>query len=188
MKERPIIFNSEMVNAILEGRKTQTRRPIKKIADHYEAEVMPNKCQDGSFVFIVEPDGNFNLHCPFGRVGDRLWVRETFKCYNDWHYIYKAEGEDTIYSNMAWTSSIHMRHEESRITLEITDVRVERVQDIEENVGDIISEGYPCAGKEAINNLLFPVDWFSKLWNSIYGQDAWYRDDWVWVVEFKVIK
>lgn len=170
MKERPIIFNSEMVRAILDGKKTQMRRPIDGIKDHYEAEVMPNKCQDGSFVFITEPEGNINLHCPYGKVGDTIPLFAALKTRKN-----KA-GKGGFDYKLPF------------VVVKIADVRAERVQqmcalDVEKEglyMGDVL---FPT-----INPKYKAMTKMKKYWNSIYGQDAWDHDDWVWVVEFELLR
>ncbi|EPN2803999.1 hypothetical protein ACTWOG_001664 [Serratia marcescens] len=229
MKERPVIFNSEMVRAILSGRKTQTRRVMK---DQPE----PSKTRAGDFWFPSKKlesmvhvsdftPGNspiadchlfFQEHCcPFGQVGDRLWVRETFAvlgnedgCPIDWDgnlikgdekhaaRIYKAScwqepgnyglwsipDRDTQYEG-AWRPSIHMPRWASRITLEITAVRVERLNDISD--GDAIREGCSAADMRSGDCV---ADVFARLWSSIYGADSWRANPWVWVIEFKHVE
>jgi hypothetical protein len=170
MKEHPIIFSSEMVRAILEGRKTMTRRIIK-----------PQPCEgDWLRKFHLE---KWISECPFGQTGDHLWVREThdvvFAGYKDGRgrqIIYRATNPDWPYG---WTPSIHMPRWASRITLEITNIRVERVQEI--TTEDSIKEGVT----------IYPYEdaawrWkFRRLWDSINGKGAWERNDFVWVIEFK---
>lgn len=164
MKERPILFNGEMVRAILAGQKTQTRR-------------IPPKTQQGS------------LFCPYGHPGDRLWVKETFAYAQDGTVVYRASMVGSPWDAITrraitWHPSIHMPRWASRITLEITDVHVERVQDIHEE--DAIAEGIDprklsyLSGERAVTK-------FSVLWNSIYAADGlgWDVNPWVWVVTFK---
>ncbi|WP_035601682.1 hypothetical protein, partial [Edwardsiella tarda] len=146
MKERPIIFNDEMVRAILDGRKTMTRRTMK-------VQPTPSKTRPGDFSFPSKklesmvyvsdlapgnsPISDSHLFfqeccCPYGQPGDRLWVRETFgDC--GVRFVYRADTDDGAACQVKrWTPSIHMPRWASRITLEITDVRVERLQDITE--------------------------------------------------------
>jgi hypothetical protein len=154
MKIMPILFCAEMVRALLDGRKTQTRRLVKDRPPEIE-------------------------YCKY-MIGDLLWVRETFidaQGYNDGlaDFMYRAdvwaEGEKDEFKGM-WTSSIFMPRAASRITLEITGVRVERLQDISDE--DSIAEG---AG--------YPSQKFMALWQSINGKESWDSDPWVWVIEFK---
>lgn len=196
---KPILFNSDMVRAVLEGRKTQTRRVVKP-QPKYRPFRIENIREDQKHVWFNE-DRGYPKHsdkmfsktwtCPYGKPGDRLWVRETFK-YLDYpentKVGYAASPDQTcrvgsfiLIGN--WRPSIHMPRWASRITLEITDVRVERVQSI--SGIDAIAEGIESVcGKGA------DVSDFSDLWDSInekrgYG---WEENPWVWVVEFKRIK
>lgn len=187
-KERPILFSGPMVRALLEGRKTQTRRIVKRT--------------DSGRVKAIGSARNWHLDdplavlaCPYGQPGDRLWVRETFRlfdsheecsCYDACRCagahgkpIYRADHSD----DSKWTPSIFMRREYSRITLEIGSVRVERLQDISEE--DAKAEGISeewlktAKGREG----LVPV--FKELWESINGPGSWDANPRVWVVEFK---
>jgi len=159
-RERPILFNGPMVQAILAGTKTQTRRVVKTDFHH-------------------DPEKLTAAHCPHGNPGDRLWVRETW-CIQPGGYGYRADNDPTD-NPCKWRPSIHMPRIASRITLDITAVRVNRLQDI--TTLDIIDEG------------VWPVDhtfgdnkahrkWI-KLWDSINGKKApWASNPWVWVIEF----
>ena len=143
MKERPIIFSGSMVRAILDGRKTQTRRAV--------------KVEKGFAITNPEPPPHF-YPCPYGQPGDRLWVRET------------------------WKPSIHMPRWDSRLTLEIVSVRVERLQDISKE--DAESEGVAIIesvdhGKQSARGQ------FAIVWESINGHGSWALNPWVWVIEFK---
>ena len=185
MKERPIIMGAESVRAILEGRKTQTRRVIKPQPKFIGAPNVPFKTDDAN------PKGIIN--CPYGNVGDRLWVRETvfFETFHQQSdeelerdgfnpnigvWVYRADNHDypTITAN--WTSPMFMPREASRITLQITDIRVERVQDITEE--DAIAEGV-----ESFNT----VASYSYLWDSLNAKRGypWENNPWVWVISFK---
>lgn len=205
MKERPILFSTAMVKAILESRKTQTRRVIK---NPYKYELNPDfsKSMDSFAIGGIEKLIN---NCPYGKPGDRLWVRETWQetiflhpSDENYGYIYKAsengEAWESNDENWKWKPSIFMPYEAARILLEITDIRVERVQDISEN--DAISEGiemvsefellgnfYANYGKEDIGTALHPTNSFRTLWNSINAKRGygWDVNPWVWVVEFK---
>ncbi len=214
MKERPVIFNSEMVCAILDGRKTQTRRVIANVSpDNCIPLQKPTKTKDGIYTHVMDAPGH-GL-CPFGRVGDRMWVRETFAilgnedgCPIDWDgnlikgdekhaaRIYKAScwqepgnyglwsipDRDTQYEG-AWRPSIHMPRWASRMTLEITAVRVERLNDISEE--DARAEGVaPSQHIITPPEALYRVG-FLNLWQSIYGEESWSANPWVWVIEFR---
>ncbi|HFP9401516.1 TPA: hypothetical protein ACT16L_005442 [Klebsiella michiganensis] len=237
MIERGMIFNAEMVRAILDGRKTQTRRIMK-------VQPEPSKSRPGDFWFSSKKlesmvhvsdlvPGNspiadchlfFQEHCcPFGAVGDRIWVRETWGVvsheldedgriqpwtpdrpataihempfgngYYSGHAIYAADGDftwgdDDGYGDgrSCWKPSIHMPRWASRILLEITDVRVERLKHIPR--AGIIAEGYP-AERESTGGQYDPFLWYRDLWESIYGPDSWQANPWVWVIEFKRIE
>lgn len=196
MKERPVIFNGEMVRAILDGRKTQTRRtlnwkrqPYTEMAERDDGSLWP-WAEDG------ERGGDIWFSCPFGEVGDRLWVRETFAG----HYLdddqiqdikdgrckakclceYRADYGDDAECADGWTPSIHMPRWASRITLEITAVRVERLNDISD--GDAIHEGCSTADMKSGDCV---ADVFARLWASIYGVESWNANPWVWVIEFR---
>ncbi|WP_304473495.1 hypothetical protein [uncultured Desulfovibrio sp.] len=184
MKERPILMNRSMVNAILCGQKTQTRRPVKPQPDRAPASVSPLQMFD---------DARWrSWKCPFGEPGDRLWGRETFALGEPPYFgvAYRAdEGdnpEDVGGKRQKWTPSIHMPRYLSRITLEITDVRAERVQDITEE--EAIKEGVvdPIMGTYGLS----PKTVFRDLWNDIYAKRGlgWEANPWVWVVIFKRVE
>jgi hypothetical protein len=197
IKERPILFSAPMVRAILEGRRTVTRRAVK---------IQPrSKADIGSYglgqPFIRNPDvAKPNPECPYGRPGDRLWVRETWaRVGNDdpGYLTFGATypsclppGLENIppASQIRWKPSIHMFRRDSRILLEITDVRVERLQDItyEQAAAEGIHRGPLrewCASDEGGNCHKYPVPAFRDLWQSVGGN--WDANPWVWVVEFK---
>lgn len=196
MKERPILFNGEMVCAILDGRKTQTRRAVKLWEPDYS--ISAPKALPADFSML--PDGtSFRATCPYGQPGDRLWLRE--KCSaeelpnGDDGVRYLADGawlpiENTREAADRWIAlnayrgkkgatvpSIHMPRWASRITLEITDVRVERLREI--TCGDLVAEGAPH------NNIPLNLRWFKDVWASTGGE--WEANPWVWVIEFKRI-
>ena len=190
MKERPILFSGPMVRAILDGRKTQTRRPVKPQPIPFGLDNRPWMPVGG-----VHQD---RWLCPIGQPGDRLWVRETWRqfdagiecaCYDECFCrrhrgkpIYRADCD----SEDKWRPSIHMPRWASRITLEITRVWVERVQDITEE--DAKAEGC-CGGHSSIPGYAFsatPREHFRHIWQSIYG--TWDANPWVWAVEFRRTK
>ena len=195
MKERPILFSAPMVRAILDGRKTQTRRIVNKKHLPFLANIT------GNFL-----DGKWNQRpLPYGKPGDRLWVRESFN-HDGNHYIYAADLNDAGVQKWAakWKPSIHMPRSASRILLEITGVRVERLQDISEE--DAIAEGIsrvpfrPCDGWPICDGYMVGKDdgvtglaakastAYKKLWESINGPGSWDLNPWVWVVELKVLE
>lgn len=240
MKERPIIFSADMVRAILDGRKTQTRRAVKPQlpSDFSFAKFLA----DGRAVFDVGNGwGVEYVNCPYGAIGDRLWVREKWRVvgwddggpytieYADGSTMQEKENFDYDYEKYMryyeqsdkectdagleldendcyilkdgvvptrWRSPIHMPHWASRITLEITDIRVERVQEISER----------DAGKEGIQDIYVPgvvyigngetvpkateatdVETYQYLWDSLNAKRGypWSSNPWVWVIEFE---
>ncbi|EEJ0059556.1 hypothetical protein YG08_002226 [Salmonella enterica subsp. enterica] len=211
MKERGMIFNGEMVRAILDGRKTQTRRPIKwkqtrftEMAERDDGSLWPwaEDCERGGDIWFA---------CPFGEVGDRIWLRETFRVHSRATdvatLVYRASvrnswTEQTHRVPVAvcnkpatpekWTPSIHMPRWASRLLLEITNVRVERLNNI--SYDDAISEGIkqewtcidPGLGLYAHENDV--QDDYETLWKSIYGEESWDANPWVWVIEFKRVE
>ncbi|HGM5820263.1 TPA: hypothetical protein ACKP51_003107 [Serratia marcescens] len=210
MKERPVIFNSEMVRAILDGRKTQTRRalnwkrqPYTEMAERDDGSLWP-WAEDG------ERGGDIWFSCPFGEVGDRLWVRETFMDLTGTGieattgkfegFAYRADTPAGSYGDevrkeygLKWTPSLHMPRKACRILLEITAVRIERLNDISEE--DARAEGVKPAGDmlpDYPDTFLTPKGDFAtakvafqRLWQSIYGEESWATNPWVWVIEFK---
>ncbi|HFQ2794743.1 TPA: hypothetical protein ACHQHX_005778 [Pseudomonas aeruginosa] len=200
-RERPILFNDQMVRAILEGRKTVTRRVVSPQPDFLGSMVDPNtpfKTLDAGL--------HARITCPYGEPGDRLWVRETWglqvRSYGGGageFIVYRATNPDAIYCKSSegreypvkWKPSIHMRRHSSRILLEITAVRVERLQDISEE--QALAEGVrgePCDHtRQACADIGCWGDTakgaFGFLWESLKGEGSWAANPWVWVVEFK---
>lgn len=196
IKERPILFSGPMVRAILDGRKTQTRRVVK--ADLPDNPTYKSNQRwglvDGDFYFC-------GARCPYGQPGDRLWVRE---CHSYSVINYPSEVWYWAHGNPGygdWTKprpSIHMPRWASRILLEVTAVRVERLNDISE--ADAIAEGIRVLPLQDAND---PGAWwesepgqnqgrspshsFKKLWNEINGPGSWDLNPWIWVIEFKRI-
>lgn len=220
MKERPILFSAPMVRAILEGRKKVTRRALKLPHGFWETSAT------GELVPIP-------ANCPYGKPGERLWVRETWSDvnlqgapgiayradddirdlmeeesfldergafnYDDQRtkpYQFACWSEDLISgAEGRWRPSIHMPRWVSRILLEITAVRVERLQDISEeqaraegitdggcnNCGNHEPCGCDCPSPSAIDS-------FCHLWGEINGPHAWDANPWVWVIEFKRVQ
>lgn len=203
MTERPILFSGSMVRAILEGRKTQTRRIVKHEIPQNLTHVrrLTNTNGDEGAVITEHPDmraGQLaaSVWCPYGKPGDRLWVRETHLIRGagavadyraDFDHL-DAVGHGALYGG--WCPSIHMPRWASRITLEVVAVRVERLQDISRE--DAAAEGV-CIANEAYRFRGYgihrwPEQNFETLWNLINGPGSWDANPWVWVVEFKVIK
>lgn len=207
MKERPILFSAPMVRAIINGTKTQTRRVVKPqplmVTDRTTA---PWNGPPGALKLGLEQLGR---GCPYGQPGDRLWVRETFARIDgqtrpwietDYRATY-THGDrlgDTLGIKKRWTPSIHMPRAASRITLEVTGVRVECLQDISE--ADAIAEGvFKKVGTTPIGNavetatggeLIYAVptqarEEYHRLWESINSPGSWDANPWVWVIEFK---
>ena len=208
IKERPILFSAPMVRAILEGRKTVTRREVKKPAalDCLAAGFEP--------AFLAQP-GNSDL-CPYGKPGDRLWARETWYCdhfevmrgpylkpddldvseaRDDGTLVYAADGLTPYETDQpVWKPSIHMPRWACRILLEITAVRVERLQDICEEQAKAegvrlytdhaeLGDWWHVEGIETYS--ADPRKSFELLWLSV--GDDWNANPWVWVVEFKQV-
>lgn len=182
MKERPILFSAPMVRAILAGTKTQTRRAVKHPALATLSFVVD--CGEG---WWGDEEGAVQVCCPYGQPGDRLWARETFYYdQEDAELLYRADGEfdsEQVDSGYKWQSSIHMPRWASRITLEITGVRVERLQDISE--GDAKAEGVIRPRPLVDDDPCTHIDAFGDLWESINGPGSWDKNPWVWVVEFR---
>lgn len=195
MKERPIIFNTSMVKGIIEGRKTQTRRLVKEKLISEQAEF---ECGNRPNVIRSEPSLQYYIDngCPFGQIGDQLWVRETFgtKIRNiggtpHESFVYKADKSDEIcYYDcngngypVKWIPSIHMPRSACRIVLEITNIRVERLLSISES--DCVKEGI---GSSLLRDCKKPK--FMQLWEELYGEGACLDNPWVWVIEFKVVQ
>lgn len=205
MKERPILFSAPMVRAILDGRKTVTRRIVKPMRD-------PDfECQLASCEIAGEVNGGTcRIRCPYGQPGDQLWVRETWsraKLFASNELFYRADGEHQAGRQLSlsyherekrWRSPIHMPRWASRITLEITGVRVERLQEISEE--DAIAEGvFKKVGTSPVGDVVETHDGgdliyvskglarnaYHELWESINGPGSWDLNPYVWVIEFK---
>lgn len=210
MSERGMIFNGEMVRAILEGRKTQTRRVLATYQD--AVKFCPEWDVNGKQIFIVLGEKDHTgmnpvitaIPCPFGQPGDRVWVRETFRVHSRATdvatLVYRASvrnswTEQTHRVPVAvcnkpatpekWTPSIHMPRWASRILLEITDVRVERLRDLSEE--DAKSEGITPPAGGVLPGWEYRIN-FRDLWMDIYGTDSWEANPWVWVIEFKRVE
>ena len=184
MKERPILFSGAMVRAILEGRKTQTRRVMNpQPTPHFTADVDYWTSGKHSGELGRSPNSS-----PYGKPGDRLWVRETFMPMP--HLNAKAfyRASDPLVHGQPWKPSIFMPRALSRITLEVVGVRLERLQEVSRE--DAIAEGIDCDGGDDEHRNRNSVENYAVLWDSINGKRpgcAWANNPWVWVVEFKRI-
>lgn len=196
MKERPILFNTEMVKAVLAGRKTQTRRVVKHDHPHFGSVEKFNHVQGTIWEAIFDDSSGINLCCPYGQVGDRFWIRETFyathideKSTKDHGQIY-YKADENPHVAVSWKPSIHMPRWASRINLEITNIRVERLKEISEE--DAIKEGTTALTTYRDSDNIEKPDYkagFQILWDMINEKRGyvWKANPWVWVVEFKVI-
>ena len=231
MKERPIIFNAEMVRAMLDGRKTQTRRLVPEWQLPKLTKQDPGDDPDSRWMAVAQrhPRWGFGVFgateescaaqlteslCPFGSCDDRLWVRETTEVDEETSDIlclsrYSADKAPVLYSGdpadpytgsiAHWNyprpvrPSIHMPRDASRIDLIITNAHVQRLNDISES--EAMEEGVPPAGRLAQGSYLTPKGDFAtakvafqRLWESIYGEESWRSNPWVWVIEFKRVE
>lgn len=222
MTERGMIFNGEMVRAILDGHKTHTRRPVKPQPELTKNSGFSwNGAVYGSGSNDHETNRNFaHIKCPHGKPGDRIWVRETwwqagqsyarypdddeYGWYGSRRVLFAADGNPPNEPNDHYPNglgggkfsaakpshlwrkrpSIHMPRWASRILLEITDVRVERLQAI--TLGDICKE-IGC-GLYDFHPATYGFQVWEELWESIYGEGSWQANPWVWVIEFKRIE
>lgn len=200
-KKIPILFSTPMVQAIMEGRKTMTRRVVKIQADKRGYLLS----RDGT----IETYEGHEFKCPYGKVGDILWVRETFtikKLHEEppgEKYIYRADQmhpADRVFAK--WKPNIFMPKEACRLYLKITSIRIERLKSISED--DAKAEGIEWAKRPGIKPpfgwrnyqtkkesdkfiCLFPSSSFETLWNSINGNKSFNKNPWVWIVSFKKI-
>lgn len=221
--ERPILFSSSMVRAILEGQKTVTRRPVK--GGQIPRLGCPEQSEPWVAVGQKHPRYGFLVYgkseeecaanvgvfgaCPYGQRGARLWVRETWHCDHfdvqrgpylkpdDLDLVEARENGTLVYAadglkpyeqeQPIWKPSIHMPRWASRIQLEITAVRVERLQDITEEQAR--AEGVISAERDIDpdGNDYSPLELFGGLWTKLNGMDSWSANPWVWVVEFRRI-
>lgn len=219
MKEHPILFSAEMVKAILEGRKTETRRIIKPQPDdsglhnHTKFPMSLQSKLEGWWGTVDETGEDKQFRCPYGEVGDHLWVRETWAKVlgeEDLMFVYKATNSEELNTGdedddgniFRWKPSIFMPRKASRILLLITDIRVERLRLIEKEDDD---KSYYAEGLRWINNgccedcyqwtvsgkekdwFDYPEDCYEHLWDSINGRGSYKTNPWVWVVTFKRI-
>ncbi|ECC3484764.1 hypothetical protein ACW50_21025 [Salmonella enterica subsp. enterica] len=206
MKERGMIFNGEMVRAILDGRKTQTRRIMKNqpAGDYPETPALIRNVGTGfQWHGLYGESSIFN--CPLGSIGERIWVRETFRVHSRATdvatLVYRASVRNSwteqthrvpvsVCNKPAtpekWTPSIHMPRWASRLLLEITDVRVERLHSISEE--DAQAEGVqPACYEITPPEAAYRVS-FGEVWRGIYGEESWEANPWVWVIKFKRVE
>ena len=212
MRERPILFSGPMVRAILEGRKTMTRRAVK-------LQTAPTEYPQGGGAKFVQISGkqywwnsqkdhpaHVTKACPYGQPGDRLWVREAFSQHPQFADLaYRADGEEFEDSHgflwePKWKPSIHMPRSASRILLEITAVRVERLHDISEADAQaegvervVVGSGWrrycdPDSEEVGVPPCGDARRSFRSLWKYINGAESWNSNPWVWVVEFKRVQ
>lgn len=194
--EKPMLFSAPMVRAILDGRKSQTRRVVKPQPplrfNSGDVAVISNGTEfawsriDGNTKEAFPPDPKPGIHPPHP-VGSRIWVRETWRNHSDNIIVYAADKctrEGMVCKDpfdVKWSPSIHMPRWASRITLEVTDVRVQRLQEITKQ--DVIAEG--IEGLEDVH-----AGWhqpFAQLWESIHGPGAWEQNPWVWAYTFRSV-
>ena len=192
MKERPILFSAPMVRALLAGTKTQTRRVVKKLP-WFDPPGNRWYIPLGQRSFKCDAEREAWQHmpkcCPYGQPGDRLWVRETFMDLGAC-YLYRADAGAEAERALAapgqpWKPAIHMPRAASRISLEVTGVRVERLQEISE--ADAQSEGCIAPMYASDESTLSFAVAYRHLWEAINGPGAWERNPFVWVVEFRRI-
>lgn len=199
-KERPILFSGHMVRAILNGQKTVTRREIKPSMRSADSSFELHQQEDESWrpmhtfdESCMDAKGTEHpIVCPYGQPGDRLWVREAWAQINvaqapgeSW-VVYRECDNRTDYGG-PWKPSIHMRRRDSRILLEVTDVRVELLQDISEEQAEAEGVGFLRHAPDA-DETLTAAQLFECLWSSINGDESWHGNPWVWVVEFKRVE
>lgn len=204
MRELPMIFNAAMVRAILDGRKTQTRRILKPRRDWNFG------CELAACEIAGEINSGDYRNSAFGQPGDRLWIKETHLA---WWKLNPADPTGPrLFSHVAafaadgyelepgerWIPSIHMRREACRLVLEITDLRAEKLGSIQsesakaEGIEEIARGGawrnYEMDGNWFHGEHTGPMLSFSSLWRSIYGADSWQANPWVYVISFRVIE
>ncbi|WDQ09595.1 hypothetical protein [Klebsiella grimontii] len=208
MIERGMIFNAEMVRALLDDRKTQTRRPVRfPVLDKNLG------CELAGNELAGELSAGNYLNSAFGKPGDRIWVRETFRVHSRATdvatLVYKASVRNSwteqthrvpvsVCNKPAtpekWTPSLHMPRWASRMLLEIIDVRVERLNAISERdaqtegVGKLRGGFWQHYQPGWTQHQLSARGSFVTLWKSIYGEESWNSNPWVWVIEFKRIE
>ena len=204
MKERPILFSASMVRALLAGTKTQTRRAVKVESTlGIDSILAPRRAGGHAATYLLpEQAAEAAVCCPYGQPGDKLWVRETWSPNGPEPSngsLYRADFPEGPLS-IKFKPSIHMPRAASRILLEVTGVRVERLQDISDT--DAIAEGierdvrldpagtchWRVYGAEQGMGTNLPGASYLSLWEQINGPGSWLLNPWVWVVEFKRVQ
>lgn len=180
MKERPILFSAPMVRAILERRKTQTRRALKPKFPLVDVIPAPGKKRGvewyGAKQVPLQEEGDaYRFRCRLGAPGDRLWVRETWGEFRSrpGFPVYRADDPLALGASNPWRPSIFMPRAYSRLTLEIQRVRCQRLNDI--SLADTRAEGVRSKSEYAL------------LWDSINGDGAYMANPWVWAIDFRII-
>lgn len=219
MKERPILFSAPMVRALLAGTKTQTRRVLKQEApDDADGCCWTDIDGLNQFAWVIGDDQDIHpsapqFPCPYGQPGDRLWVRESLGYDAEYGHFYVATAPSSLGNASGKTylcslfdqdgegystddrmpnrsvPSIHLPRKYSRITLEVTKVRVERLQDISE--ADALAEGvnvHPVHHGKPRTSLYSPVRAYADLWDEINGPESWAANPWVWAITFKRVE
>lgn len=200
--ERPIIFSAGMVQRILQGRKSQTRRVLKT---QPRLHPLTTRVDEEGFIWwshCVGHETRGGKPCPYGKPGDRLWVRETWQAWAEFDKttpaemvglsetgVYQSDGCTGINYGKSWASKVrsplHMPRWASRLILEITGVRVERLQDI--SVNDACAEGAPIYDDDP-HQTHAVLTWFESIWEDIHGEGAWKRNEWVWAISFRPVR
>lgn len=212
MRERPILFSGPMVRAILDGRKTQTRRAVK--LRNVNGAIHSAQWRFSHLGWDFHHDRAQGIYtntitgCPYGVPGDRLWVRETWASVTErddlparpmyeadpvlgaCKVLYRASDDDGLTEQgFRWRPSIHMPRWASRLTLTITDVRVERVQEISDS--DVAAEGFPLSGADRASLKcspppIAPRNQFVSLWHTLNAKRGygWTVNPWVWALTF----
>lgn len=202
MADRPILFSAPMVRALLEGEKTQTRRVLKS-QPLFDA---ADNCIGQAFASAIDPGDRLWVKESWSHIGHGVWTISDARMVGRGGVIYRAgHGEQDGSGprvDAKWWPSIHMPREFSRLTLLVTDVRVQRLQDIGDD--DVLAEGAPvdpfhrdgtidgsnpvmCMGPTP-HHRQSPRAWFHRLWNSLHGPDAWDANPWVAAISFEVVR
>ena len=193
-KERPITFSAEMVRAIREGRKTQTRRIVKPQPGMSEPH-RPCCSNERHYEAWWDFDTDRSWRCPYGLPGDRLWVREELFYLGDLanfetvRFAYAADCQDAELTRRTWKSrrAMFLPKSWSRIKLEITEVEMRRLEDmsasdcVHEGVTDLAGDDMYAAADDAFRK-------FRQLWDRINGDGAYAENPWVWALTFKVVE